>query len=165
MRTIFAFVILGFLIGSVLGQELFWSVVGLVMGGILGVATSMALADFVRMRRVSRSPVTLVAMRRLDCLEGTFLLGSGIIHSQSSYSFLQLQDDGSVVPLSVPVNSLVHLTEDPQLQNVGYWSTTIEEVDSTHWLSKWVCGASERRRIVRQDFRVPSGTILHQFAI
>jgi hypothetical protein len=165
MRTLFAFAILGFLIGSVSGQSFFWAVIGLAVGVVWGVSTAIGLSGYVRMRQVNLGTSSLVAMRRLDCLEGTFLLGSGSIHSQSSYSFLQLQDDGSVVPRSVPVNRLVHLTEDPQLQNIGYWSTIKEEVDSTHWLSKWALGASERNRIVRQDFRVPSGTILHQFTI
>jgi hypothetical protein len=165
MRTVIAFAIFGLLTGSLVIQSAYFAVIGLAMGALSGFGIGICIAGHVRMRQVNLGTVTLVAMRRLDCLEGTFLLGSGSIHSQSSYSFLQLQDDGSVVPRSVPVNRLVHLTEDPQLQNIGYWSTIWEEVDSTHWLSKWACGASERNRIVRQDFRVPRGTILHQFTI
>jgi hypothetical protein len=74
-------------------------------------------------------------------------------------------DDGSKVPGSVPANGLVHLIEDPKLKNTGTWSTTISEPDKSSPLYPWSIGAEQRTRTVRQEFRVPVGTVVKQFNI
>ena len=165
MRTIVIFVFAGLLIGSILGQCMIFAFCGAGVGLAFGASLAVALADVVPLREVARGPVVLVAMRRSDGTAGTFLLGSGTISSRSSYNFLKLLDNGSMVPCSVPVNNLVRLIEDPQLENVGYWSTVFAEADPTSKFFKWAINTGERTHIVRQEFRVPKGTVIHQFTI
>lgn len=129
-------------------------IAGLVIGGC-----------FVPKHDVVYGPGTLVAMRSSDGVTGTFIWGSGSISSQTTYNFLQKMDDGSMVPGSVPADRLVHLIEDPDLKNVGYWRTTKREADPASPFYQWSIGAHDGDRVIRQEFRVPVGTVVQQFSI
>jgi hypothetical protein len=137
-----------------------------VFGAIFGLFLAGAIIGaIVPMKDVVYGQGKLVAMRSTDCISGAFIWGSGNIASQTSYNFLQRLDDGSMVPRSVPADGLVRLIEDPELQNTGFWSTTWREVDMTSPLYSWSLGTRESQRVVRQEFRVPVGTVVQQFSV
>jgi hypothetical protein len=138
--------------------------------GALGFALSIAIAVtggyiFEPKRNVVYGPFTLASMRTADGLMGSFILGSGSIESTSTYHFMMQNDDGSLIPKQVAVDGLVHIKEDPALKNVGYWSQTRKEVDRTARVCRWVICESDKWDIVlSNDFRVPVGTVVHNFA-
>jgi hypothetical protein len=133
--------------------------------GLCGMAAALMFAQSVPMKDVVYGPAKLVAMRNLDGISGSFIFGSGSINSVNTYNFLQRMQDGSMVPGSVPANGLVHLIEDPELKNTGSWSITISEPDKSSPLYPWSIGAELRSKAVRQEFRVPVGTVVQQFNI
>ena len=142
------------------------AILGSFIGAIVGVlVAALVICYMVPTRDLVYGPAKLVAMRSSDGISGTFVWGTGGIGSRTTYNFLQLTDDGSMVPGSVIANSLVHLTEDPALKNVGYWTTTIREADPTSALYPWATDPSHRRVTLRQDFRVPVGTVVQQFSV
>lgn len=59
----------------------------------------------------------------------------------------------------------MRLIEDPELKDVGYWRTTIRECDPNSSLYNWGIFLKERERYVRQEFRVPVGTVVQQFKV
>ena len=96
---------------------------------------------------------------------GIYLVDQATFVGVHQWNFLQRMDDGSMVPGSVPADGLVHLIEDPELKNTGFWSTTIREADQSSPLYPWAIGTGDRTRTVRQEFRVPVGTVVQQFNI
>ncbi len=133
------------------------------IGGLL--VAGAIIAEIVPLKDVVYGPNTLVSMRSSDGISGTFILGSGSINSSPRYNFLLRMNDGSMAPDSVRANGLVRLIEDPSLQNTGFWSTTWREADKASPLYDWAIGTSDRSRIVRQEFRVPVGTVVQQFSV
>lgn len=61
---------------------------------------------------------------------------------------------------SLPANDIVRFIEDAALQDTGSWSTTVSEVDKTSPLYVWAMDNGSRNRVVRQEFRVPVGTVV-----
>lgn len=174
MYSIYTLAALGLLVGIVcsccgkrdMGKTIFWLIIDPFIGAVVGLFVGLIVfSSLVPMKDVVYGPGTLVAMRSSDGVSGTFVWGSGSIGSSVTYNFLQKMDDGSMSPRSVPANDLVALIEDPELKNTGFWRTTINEVDKTSALYKWSIGASDRNRTVRQEFRVPVGTVVQQFSI
>ena len=117
------------------------------------------------MKDVVYGPRSLMAMRGSDGVSGIFVWGSGSIESGANYNFQLRMEDGSMVPGSVPADGLVHLFEDQELKNTGFWSTTIREADKDSPLYPWALATRDRRQTVRQEFRVPVGTVVQQFNI
>lgn len=70
-----------------------------------------------------------------------------------------------MAPGSVYANEVVRLIEDPELKNVGFWQTTTRKPDPSHWLYNWTIFHSDKNRVVRQEFRVPVGSVIQQFNI
>ncbi len=174
MNTILLCAALGLVIGIIIascgkretGKYIFGAIIGPIVGAVVGLIVALAVIAFmVPMKDVVYGPGKLVAMRSTDGISGTFIWGSGSIGSRTSYNFLQLVEDGSMVPGSVPADGLVHLIEDAELKNTGFWRTTIREADKTSPLYPWAIGANDRSRTVRQEFRVPVGTVVQQFNI
>lgn len=74
---------------------------------------------------------TIAAKRISDGLSGSFVWGSGGFNNQTYYNFLQIMEDGSVVPDSVPATGRVHLTEDLSLKDTGLYTIKMRVVDRT----------------------------------
>lgn len=143
------------------------TLVGVSVGTLTGLFTALFIGHYlVPVADVVYGPAPLVAMRSSDGTSGTFVWGSGSVGSTVNYNFLQKMDDGSLAPRSVPADYLVRLIEDPELSNIGYWRTTIREADKMSLLYNWSLNANEgRRTVIRQEFRVPVGTIVQGFSI
>jgi hypothetical protein len=136
------------------------------LGAILGTFIAFWVVEpAVPRKDVVYGPAKLVAIRSQDSLSGSFIFGYGSISSDSRYNFVQRMDDGRMVPGSVPADGRVQLIEDPELKNTGSWSTTISEPDKSSPLYPWSIGAEINSRTVRQEFRVPVGTMVKQFNI
>jgi hypothetical protein len=115
-------------------------------------------------RDVVLEPATLVSMRTSDGVTGAFIFGSGSIESSSKYNFMMKMDDGSLAPAWVFSDSTVRIIEDESLQGVGYWRTTVREVDTQSALYNWGLMHGSPRTI-RQEFRVPVGTVVQGFKV
>ncbi len=174
MNTVILGAVLGILIGCIIaalnkgkiGSYICASIIGPIVGAVVGLFIAGAIICYqVPTKDVVYGPGKLVAMRSSDGVSGTFLWGSGSINQRTSYNFLQAMEDGSMVPGSIYADSLVHLIEDPELKNVGYWRTTIREVDPTAPLYAWAIGTGDRKETIRQEFRVPVGTVVQQFNV
>lgn len=173
MNTIYTIAIVGFLIGLICakvskgnaGTYTFGMVLGTVLGGVVGLIVGLFVGGLLPMRDVVYGPLPLVSMRSSDGINGSFIWGTGSVNSQLTYHFLQRKEDGSMSPRSVRATEAVHLIEDAELSNTGFWSTTMSEPDKSHWLFNWSLATRDRIRVVRQEFRVPVGTVVQQFNI
>lgn len=125
----------------------------IVIGGIV-------LPFMLPMKDVVYGPRSLMAMRGSDGVSGIFVWGSGSIESGANYNFQLRMEDGSMALRSLPANDIVRFIEDAALQDTGSWSTTVSEVDKTSSLYVWAMDNGSRNRIVRQEFRVPVGTVV-----
>lgn len=161
--------ILGAVIGAVLGSLGFISVggpVGAIVGFFIGaVLATLVFPEILPMKIVVSKPIKLVAMRSSDGVSGTFVWGTGSINNSTVYNFMQLLEDGFMVPSSLPANHLVHLIEDSDLQKTGSWTTSKTVADPNSALYRWAMFTGHRTQIVRQEFRVPVGTVVQQFNI
>jgi len=146
-----------YLIGST-----FAAAIGAFFGAMIA---GTIICSMVPTKDVVYGPGKLVAMRSADGISGTFVWGSGSISSRTTYNFMQVLDDGSMKPGWVYADDLVRLIEDPELKNVGYWRTTIREVDPASPLNAWALGTGTVSTTVRQEFRVPVGTVVQQFNV
>ncbi|MFA7339571.1 MAG: hypothetical protein WC028_22510 [Candidatus Obscuribacterales bacterium] len=165
MYTIPPCAVIGAIIGSILAGAV-GAIVGTVIGSVLGfMAAIILISEFVTMKNVVSKPIKLVAMRSSDGISGTFIWGSGAMNNRTNYNYMQLMEDGSMVPGWLPANHLVHLIEDAELKNTGTLSTTKREADKTSLLYRWAIGTSDRNETVRHDFRVPVGTVVQQFTV
>ena len=134
------------------------------VGGCAGVIISMLLWLFVPSHTVNYGPAQLVAIRSADGLNGAFIWGSGSVSSETYYHFYKRNNDGSMTPVSVEANSLVRVAEDPGLIGKGTWITQTCETDLSSPLAKWALVLrSDRSRVISQNFRVPAGTVVHNF--
>jgi hypothetical protein len=174
MNTIILCAAIGLVVGLIIasrgkrdtGSYVWSTIFGTTIGAVVGlVAAITVICHMVPMKDVVYGPAKLVAMRSSDGISGTFVWGSGSIGNRTTYNFLQRMEDGSMVPGSVPADGLVHLFEDPELKNTGFWSTTMREADKTSSLYPWALATRDRTRILRQEFRVPVGTVVQQFNI
>lgn len=174
MYTIYVLALIGLSIGFLIylkgtrrnNTEFFFnSFMGGFLGCVAGIIIAMMVSLVVPTTLTAKDPVTLVSMRNQDGLTGSFIFGSGSINSSMSYNFLMKQKDGSMVPGTVSSSEIVHFIEDPELKNIGYWQTTIRQSDPSHWLYNWTIFHSDRNRVVRQEFRVPVGSVIQQFNI
>ncbi|MCC7530509.1 MAG: hypothetical protein IT342_18440 [Candidatus Melainabacteria bacterium] len=144
-------------LGGIVGGGVIGAVVGLIVGLFVSIATPR--------HEVTYGPSTMVSMRTTDGVTGTFVFGTGGIRGETTYNFMIKLQDGSVTPRSVPANSLVAIIEDESLAGVGYWRTTYRESDPGSILYKWGIGHSDSDRVVRQEFRVPVGTVVQTFKV
>jgi hypothetical protein len=174
MNSIMLGAALGLLIGLIIAscgkrnssKYIVSTIAGTFIGAIVGIFAGLTVICYmVPMKDVVYGPAKLVAMRSSDGISGTFVWGSGSIGNRTTYNFLQRMEDGSMVPGSVPADGLVHLFEDQELKNTGFWSTTIREADKDSPLYPWALATRDRRQTVRQEFRVPVGTVVQQFNI
>lgn len=123
------------------------------------------IASLVPNKLVVYGPVNLVAMRSADSYSGSFLFGTGAVNSTVHYNFLIKMTDGSVTPIQLIADQLVHITEDSALHDSGTWTSTMVEADKNSPLYNWAIGLESRKYISRQDFRVPPGTVIQQFTV
>lgn len=137
------------------------SCVGLLIAFVLAILFNQA----VPVHDVMSEPVTLVSMPNQSGNSGSFIFGSGSVKSGINYHFLTKKSDGSLVPDSVPGSDLVYIIEDAKLSGVAYWQTTTRQADRSHWLFKWTIFHRDDAHIIRQEFRVPVGSIIQQLKI
>lgn len=163
--------VIGVLVGLIVaprfdGKRLFGAGIGGVVGVFVGLFGGLAVANYVPTHDVVHDPATMVSMRTADGVTGTFVWGTGGIQGQTTYNFMIKQADGSISPRSVPADSYVAIVEDPSLTNVGYWRSTYRGMDRSSPLYNWATGGSTRRyELVRQEFRVPVGTVVQTFKV
>ena len=149
-------------IGAFLAASIFGPLDGFVIGMVIALAIGSIMLPT---KTVVYGPGTLVAMRSSDGFSGTFIWGSGSIGSSSTYNFMQRMDDGSLKPGFIYVDETVRVIEDPELKDVGYWRTTMTEADRSSPWSAWSLGQNSMSKVVRQEFRVPKGTVVQEFKI
>lgn len=140
-------------------------VLGTIIGAVIGLFLALVGSSWVEKKEVVYGPAELVAMRNTDGISGTFIFGSGGFRNTTNYNFMMKTSDGSMVPGSVTADGYVHITEDPSLKNTGQWTTTYSECDPKSPLWNWTIGKSDMKRLLRQDFRVPVGTVVQQFKV
>lgn len=138
---------------------------GSIIGGVVGVIVGLIISAATPRHDVVYGPATMVSMRTTDGVAGTFVWGTGGIRGETSYNFMIKQQDGSITPRSVTADSLVAIIEDESLKDAGYWRTTFNEPDKDSALYKWGIGHRDYERIVRQEFRVPVGTVVQTFKV
>jgi hypothetical protein len=147
-----------------LDERAFACFIGSFIGAILSILVGGIIAVNTPTRDVVLGPATLVSMRTSDGVTGAFIFGSGSIESSSKYNFMMKMDDGSLAPGWVFSDSTVRIIEDKSLEGVGYWRTTVREVDTESALYNW--GLLHRSRVtIRQEFRVPVGTVVQGFKV
>ena len=171
MYTILSFAVVGLLIGFCVASgtlvERFGAYCGSsIFAAAFGVVAALLLSPLVPQHEVVYGPATLVSMRSSDNnLSGAFIFGTGGFRGQTTYNFMIKLQDGSMTPDSVYADSKVRLIEDSTLTNVGYWSTVKNEPMKDSPLYDWSIGHSENVQIVRQEFRIPAGTVVQNFNI
>jgi len=174
MISIFALAIVGFLCGIFnhyrnserrRAGNSFGAGTGTLLGVASGIILGLVVTNVLPMHNVASKPVELVAMRSADSLNGAFILGTGGISGEQAYLFYKKESDGSMVPGKVWGSNKVHIFEDASLEHTGTWTTVKEEVDSSSRLSFLALTISDRTSIVREEFRVPVGTVRQSFEI
>ncbi len=169
MYSIYLFAAIGLVVGFFIGDPGVWKLIGLgvgcVFGGVVGLIVGLAVSACTPRTSVVYGPATMVSMRTSDGVTGTFVWGTGGFRGETSYNFMIKQQDGSITPRSVPANSLVAIIEDESLKDVGYWSSTYRELDPKSALYNWGIGHSDYKDLVRQEFRVPVGTVVQTFKV
>lgn len=139
---------------------------GLVVGFLCSIVIGgIVLPAMLPMEDVVYGPRSIMPMRNSDGVSGIFVWGSGSIESGANYNFQLRMEDGSMALRSLPANDIVRFIEDPALQDTGFWSTTVSEVDKTSPLYAWAVDNGSKNRIVRQEFRVPVGTVVQPLKV
>ena len=169
MYSIILLAVIGTIVGLIVAprgwSKLMGLGIGCVIGGFIGAFVGLAIAAAIPRHDVVYGPSTMVSMRTTDGVAGTFVWGTGGISGETSYNFMIKQEDGSITPRSVSASSLVAIIEDDSLTGVGYWRTTFNEPDTASSLYKWGVGLRDYERVVRQEFRVPVGTVVQGFKV
>ncbi|MCA9818735.1 MAG: hypothetical protein KC652_26760 [Cyanobacteria bacterium HKST-UBA01] len=110
---------------------------------------------------VNRGPIELAAVKTSTGISGAFVLGSGSVSSISYYRVLVRNQDGSVTPHQIPVDSNLRIIEDKTLSGVGYWSwTNLEPHEGTY---RWTARPPIKK--IRNELRVPEGSIVYSFEV
>jgi len=138
---------------------------GAAVGAFIGLFVGLGVTSFTPKIDVVYGPATMVSMRTTDGVAGTFVWGTGGIHGESSYNFMIKQADNSITPRSVTADALVAIIEDESLKGIGYWSTTYREPDPSSALYNWGTGHRKAKELVRQEFKVPVGTVVQTFKV
>jgi hypothetical protein len=126
------------------------------VGGFVGaVVAHTVIAAQVPLTITVSEPVPLFAVQNDSSSANTFLWGS------SSYNFYVLHPDGTYSPGEVWANGLVHISEDPELKDAGYWTTVTEHYDCSSWQADWALDLSYYNKTLEQRFRVPKGSVKH----
>ena len=151
-------------LGFAVTQALFSAFAGLVLFGLFGTMFALLVGCNVPKKYVVQPPIELAAMSSEDGSVGVISRSSSI-DSGNTYNFLQLQKNGIKVPGSVPADDRVEVIQDPNLKNTGIWLTTVLKPDPSSPLYPWSIGQQLLTESVRQEFRVPVGTVVQQFNI
>lgn len=168
MYTVLVFVSIGILLAVTAARnDLIAKLLAALLSGLIsllvGTLVAAMIAAFVPTVDVEASQ-KLVAMRSSDSVSGTFIRGTGTING-TSYDFMLKLDDGSMALGSVPANSVVRIIEDGSLNGNGYLITTIRKSDSNSMLYGWALFSDVKNIVVRQEFRVPVGTVVQNFKV
>lgn len=143
----------------------FNTVIGSVIGAVVGLVCSFMVASAMPKTEVVYGPAQLVAMRSADGVNGAFIFGTGGFRNSTNYNFLMKNADGSMVPGSVTADGYVHITEVESLKTSGTWTSTYSECDPKSVFYAWAIGVRDQKTLIRQDFRVPVGTVVQQFRV
>lgn len=138
-----------------------WSFGGFLFGALIAIF----ICDLAPKKEVVYGPIPLVSMQTVDGVSGAFILGTGDIQSGAFFRFLVRNKDGSLSPYSVTADTRVRLVEDPQLKEIGYWTSTFLEIDPNSCLYSWAIGNGDHRKLLVHEFRVPTGTIIQKLSV
>ena len=146
--------------------------VKLVFGAFCGlVAIPFALAAgaligfLVPMNVVNSDAVALVSMRSSEGIGSAFLLDTRGEEGVSVYHFMSKMEDGTYAPNWVPADESVRIIEESALDGVGFWRTTIRQKSRKSVLYNFGLFKAGYERVMRQEFRVPSGTVVQTFKV
>lgn len=149
-------------------RESIWLPGALACGVSFGVLNAVFFASGLNgnlpMLQIKRPSLELVSMRN-DESRAVFIVGREVSQLDRTYSFMMKQADGSMVPGSLPISELVHISEDAALTNSGTWTTIYQAADPASPLYYWAAFKGSQTRIIRHDFRVPVGTLVRDFRI
>lgn len=135
------------------------------LGAVAGIIIGLVFTSALPVHKVASKPVELVAMRSADNLNGAFIWGTGGLGVDQVYHFYKKESDGSMVPGKMWASNKVHIIEDAGLEHTGTWTTISEEVDPSSRFFAWALTPDDRTRIVREEFRVPVGTVRQIFEL
>jgi hypothetical protein len=149
-----------------IGMAIYYAAMASMLGLVIGLIASMIIeATLVPMVDNVYGPARLVAVRSSEGVSGAFIWGSGSISSDTYYNFYMAEPDGSFAPEQVPASSVVRIIEDASLKDEGFWTTTIREPDTKSPFYRWGFVNDPRTETLRQEFRVPKGTVVQSFNI
>ncbi len=63
---------------------------------------------------------------------------------------------------------MVYIKEDKNLKDVGYWRTTMSEIDVSAPIALWALDLNtfaRDGRVVKEEFLVPVGTVVQTFSV
>jgi hypothetical protein len=164
-------IILGWLIGAVLlhrkareigfsiGESAIFSLFGGIIGAVIGFIVSIGLAYFAPRIEVKTEPLDLVSVKT----------SYGPMYVSSSggqyYNVMVRDSDGSMYPMRIEASTNVHIREDLDLSDRGYYQATIRKLDTSGIFGLLFLEQGRSGLIVREDIRVPAGTVLTNFII
>lgn len=175
MITIFGctilFALVCFLLERQATKDFCWFSAGVgALGGLMiGTLISISVDLHIPMIKDKTLPTSIVAMRTKDGLSGSFVYGCGSLQGASKYTFLVKNSDGGIHPDFVWANDNVTIIEDPKLKDRGEFITLYQYPDRSHPLFYFShCSTKtteERLETTGYIFRVPVGSVVHQFSV
>jgi uncharacterized membrane protein YeaQ/YmgE (transglycosylase-associated protein family) len=172
MYTMLILAIVGAVVGSVLyckfGEDRSFfcgaAFLGAIIGLVVGAFAALIIADWVPTKETTQVR-TLSSIHSSTALEGTFVFGTGSVSSPVIYRFLVVNEDGSLTPQEIYGGDVLHFVEDPQLVGKGFWITTVRNKDASVPIAKWAIVGENEEVVVREEFRVPAHSVVHDFKI
>lgn len=160
-------IILGMLIGALkLGHDfhslgargielIFTGILGAIFGGLLSLPIVLATSVICPKIETKAEPLNLVSVKS-HC-------GPAYVYATSDYySLMVLDPDGSMYPIQVKTKNNVHIREDSDLKDRGYYQATVRSTDKSNILYYFTLDSHE---VIREDIRVPAGTVVRNFTI
>ncbi|MBS2010672.1 MAG: hypothetical protein JST01_26720 [Cyanobacteria bacterium SZAS TMP-1] len=149
------------------GEILYEGSWGLMIGVFVGFLLAYMVIPFlVPTHSEVRGPATLAAMRSSDGAGSAFVWARGDASlGETEYHFFVRNADGSFTPGHIAADSRVRIIEQKDLVNVGYWTSVVEVSDLHSPWANWSIGLSHVSSMVRQEFRVPVGTVVQNFSV
>lgn len=130
------------------------------LGFVLGLFVGMICGQMMPHIERVLGPATIVAMQGGNGVSGAFVLGTGNFDTFHHYTFYLKNENGSVSPQVLSADRSVQIFQDENLKETGTWQSIELICDPASSLRSWALCDS---RIIRQELRVPVGTVQHDF--
>ncbi len=141
------------------------AVISAIIFPIIGMAIAWQLADGLPSKTVVTSIKQLAAMRSSDRLTGSIFLGCGNIQGQPVYNIYVRNQDGSMSPDSVWVDSSTRIIEDKNLHDQGFWKVIQVVKDKSGPRANWAIVEDDGVLSSSYEFDVPVGTVIQNFSL